>query len=428
LIDRLLDSPEYADFWTLKWSDVLRSNSKRLNEIGVLKFHRWIYEAMLNDLPADEFARTLLTAEGNVYESPAANYWRACTDPLDAAETTAQLFLGIRIQCAKCHNHPFERWTQDNYYGIGAAFTRVGRKDGPLPEDEVIFNSNAGEITQPRTGKTMKVHLLLTGDVDVPQDEDRREVIAEWLTAPENPFFAKAIVNRVWGHLFGTGIVDPVDDFRDSNPPSNAPLLTELARQFAQHGYSRKWLITMIMGSETYQRTARSNQFNADDERYGSHFVPRMLSAEQLLDAISEVTGVPESFAGVPAGMRATQLPEPPKDHEFLKAFGQPQREMACECERSSESNLSQALQMINGPTVHEKLRSDAGQIKTLLDAGRPDEEIVKEFYLSALCREPSEAEWGAAQKHLQSSEDRRLALEDICWAVLNTKEFLFQH
>ena len=428
LIDELLNMPEYASFWGLRWADVLRTTSGKLKPEGVAKFNRWIYEGVLNDVPMDEFAYELLTASGSVFENPAANYWRASRDPNDATETTAQLFLGIRIQCAKCHNHPFERWTQDNYYGIGAAFTRVGRKEGLRPEDEIIFNQNSGENKQPRTGETMKVHLLLSGDVDVPSEDDRREVFAAWLTSPNNPFFAKAVVNRVWGHLFGKGIVEPVDDFRDSNPPSNAPLLNELAQQFAQHGYSRKWLIREIMNSQTYQRTARANEFNADDETYNSHYVPRMLSAEQLLDAVSEVTGVPESFAGVPVGTRATELPEPPKDHEFLKAFGQPQREMACECERSSESNLSQALQMINGPTVHEKLRSDNGRIKALIDAGKTDDEIVTELYFRAFGREPSETEREAASNHISSSEDRRMALEDVCWAVLNTKEFLFQH
>jgi hypothetical protein len=428
LIERLLDTPGHASFWALRWADVLRTTSRKLEPAGVAKFNRWIYEGVLSDKPMDQFARELLTASGSVFENPAANYWRVSRDPTDATESTAQLFLGIRIQCAKCHNHPFERWTQDNYYGIGAAFARVGRKDGSLPDDEIIFTLPTGEITQPRTGETMPVHLLLTGDVVVPPDEDRRDVFAEWLTAPENPFFARAIVNRVWGHLFGRGIVEPVDDFRDSNPPANAPLLDELAQQYVRHGYSRKWLVRTIMNSEAYQRSAIPNEFNADDDRYGSQFVPRMLSAEQLLDAISAVTGVPEEFASVPLGTRATQLPEPPRNHEFLKAFGQPQREMACECERTNESNLSQALQMINGPTVHEKLRSGEGRIARLLDEGQSDEQIVAEFYLAALSRPPTTAEWQAACNHLQASEDRRTGLEDICWAVLNTKEFLFQH
>jgi hypothetical protein len=429
LIDRLLNSGEHAAFWSLKWADVLRVNTGNIKAPGVAKFNRWLYDSVYTDQPMDEFARELLTASGSVYENPAANYWRASRDPTDATETTAQLFLGIRIQCAKCHNHPFERWTQDNYYGIGAAFARVGRKAVPAIDDEVIFTKPDGEVKQPRTGETMKVHLLLEGDVDVAAEVDRRTVFADWLTQPDNPFFARSLVNRMWGHLLGRGLVEPVDDFRDSNPPSNAALLDELARQFIAEGYSRKWLLRTVMNSHTYQRSARTNAFNAEDDLYCSHARTRMLSAEQLLDAICTVTGVPEKFAGVPPGSRATQLPEPPTDNYFLKVFGQPQRQMACECERSNESNLAQALQMINGPTVHNKLRDDAGRIKQLLDAGKSDEEIIRELYLSAVSREPTSDELAAALGHVSAaSENRRWALEDIGWAVLNTKEFLFQH
>ncbi len=428
LIDELLESRDHAAFWALKWADVLRVNSGKINPQGVAKFNRWIYEGVLNDQPMDDFARELLTASGSVFEHPAANYWRASREPTDATETTAQLFLGVRIQCAKCHNHPFERWSQDNYYGIAAAFARIGRKNGPTPNDEVIFMQDGGDVTQPRTGQTMKVHLLLKGDVDVPADEDRREVFAEWLTQPDNPFFARATVNRIWGHLMGRGIVDPVDDFRDSNPPSNAKLLDELAQQFVEHGYSRKWAIRAIMNSATYQRSSRTVDLNKDDEIYFSHATTRMLTAEQLLDAICAVTSVAESFPGVPAGTPATQLPEPPKDNYFLKIFGQPQREMACECERSSESNLSQALQMINGPTVHNKLRDDNGRINQMIVAGKSDDEIITALYLSAVCRTPSTAELEASKKHIAASENRRFGLEDVGWAVLNSKEFLFQH
>ncbi len=429
LIDALLDSPDYASFWALKLADVLRSNSGNLKPVGVAKFQQWLYESVYRDQPMDEFARELLTAGGSVYENPPASYWRASREPSDATETTAQLFLGVRIQCAKCHNHPFERWTQDNYYGIAAAFARVGRKNSPDADDEIIFVKPDGEVTQPRTGQTMKVHLLLSGDVDVPPEVDRRQVFADWLTRPDNPFFARSLVNRFWGHLLGRGIVEPVDDFRDSNPPTNVPLLDELARQFVAHGYSRKWLLRTILNSHTYQRSARTNPFNAEDDLYFSHAATRMLTAEQLLDSICAVTGVPEKFDGAPAGFRATQLLEPPTDNYFLKVFGQPQRQMACECERSNESNLAQALQMINGPTVHNKLRDDSGRIKKLLDAGRSDEEIIRELYLAAVCREPTTAELAAAQQHLAAAgENRRWALEDIGWAILNTKEFLFQH
>ena len=429
LVDQLLDADDFASFWTLKWGDVLRSNSKKLKLVGVHKFRRWIYDSIRTDKPVDQFALQLLTASGSVYENPAANYWRASRDANDATETTAQLFLGIRIQCAKCHNHPFERWTQDNYYGIAAAFTRVGRKNGPLnAEDEVIFPQQSGEIKQPRTGQTMKVHLLLKGDVDVPNEQDRREVFSKWLTSRENPFFAKAAVNRIWGHLMGRGIVEPVDDFRDSNPPSNARLLDELSRQFVEHGFSRKWAVRTIMRSRLYQLSSHTNEFNKDDEIYSSHAIARLLSAEQLLDSICAVTDVPEKFKGMPLGTRAVELADPPTDHYFLKIFGQPQREMACQCERSSESNLSQALQMINGPVVHNKLRDDNGRIARMIRQDKPDDEIIRTIYLAAVCREPVEEELLASKKHIANSKDHRQALEDVGWAVLNSKEFLFQH
>ena len=428
LVDQLLASHDFASYWSLKWGDILRSNSKKLKTVGVYKFRRWIYESVYSDKPLDQFAQELLTANGSVYENPAANYWRASRDPNDAVETTAQLFLGIRIQCAKCHNHPFERWSQDNYYGIAAAFARIGRKPGVDADDEIIFGAAAGDVKQPRTGQTMKVHLLLKGDVDVPADQDRRSVFATWLTAADNPFFAKASVNRIWGHLMCRGIVEPVDDFRDSNPPSNTPLLEKLASQFVKRNYSRKWVIRTIMQSRLYQLSSRKNKFNSDDEIYNSHATTRLLSAEQLLDAICDVTGVPETFKGVPAGTRATELPDPPTDHYFLKIFGQPQREMACQCERSNESNLSQALQMINGPVVHNKLRADNGRIALMVKENKTDEEIVTRLYLAALARKPAQAEIDAAKKHIAASKDRRLAMEDVGWAILNSKEFLFQH
>jgi Protein of unknown function (DUF1553)/Protein of unknown function (DUF1549) len=429
LVDELVDSPDAAEFWTLKWCDILRANSKKLEPTGVRKFHRWVYESVLADKPLDQFARELLTARGSVFENPAANYWRASRDPQDATETTAQLFLGIRIQCAKCHNHPFERWSQDNYYGIAAAFARVGRKTGGNAKDEeVVFAENSGEIQQPRTGQTMKVHLLLKGDVKVPDNVDRREVFAKWLTDPANPFFAKTCVNRIWGQLMGRGIVDPVDDFRDSNPPSNAPLLDELTHQFVQHGDSAKWVIRTIMNSRVYQLSSRKNDFNKDDEIYFSHANTRMLTAEQLLDGICAVTGVPEAYAGQPKGTRAVDLPDPPTDNYFLKIFGQPQREMSCQCERSTESNLSQALQMINGPVVHNKLRDESGRIPQMLKSGKTDDNIIQSLYLTALSRLPAAEEVSASKAHIARSSDRRQALEDIGWAILNCKEFLFQH
>ncbi len=428
VVNRLLDGPDYAHFWSMKWGDLLRCNSRRLTATGVHKFRRWLFDVVSTDKPINEFAYELLTAQGSTMQNPAANYWRASRDEIDATETTAQLFLGIRIQCAKCHNHPFEKWTQDDYYGIAAAFHRVGRKVAKLPNDEFIFVKAAGEVKQPRTGATMKVRLLLQGSVDVPDDQDRRTVFAEWLTGPANPFFAKSVANRVWGHIMGRGIVEPVDDFRDSNPPSNPELLAILAEELVKSGYSTKHIIRMIMNSRVYQLSSQRNDFNADDEIYFSHATTRMLTAEQLLDGICRVTGVAETFKGMPVGTRAIDLVDPPTGHKFLQVFGQPQRELPCECERSTDSNLSQALQLINGPVVHNKIRSENGHLHQWIKAGKSDQEIISLLYLTALSREPVEAEVQTSLRHIAANSDHTSALEDVAWAVINSKEFLFQH
>jgi len=428
LIDRLLERPEFAEFWALKWGDLLRIRNIKVSPGGVHKFNRWLVAAWRDNMPYDEFARQLLTAEGSTFVNPPANYFRTATETNDCTETTSQLFLGIRIQCAKCHNHPFERWSQDNYYGIGAFFNRVQRKPGVNPDEQVIWVARAGEVTQPRTGQQMKPWLPLKGDADLPGEDDRRQAFVDWLTKPENPFFAKVEVNRLWGHLFGRGIVEPVDDFRDSNPPSSAALISALADDFVTNGYDRKRVIRTILNSRTYQLSSRKNEFNSADVKYFSHANTRLLSAEQLLDAICRVSGIAEKFAGLPAGTRATQLPSPDVESDFLKVFGQPARETACQCERSTDSNLSQALQMINGPLVHSKVRDDKNRLRSLVSAGKSNEDIVSELYLAALCREPSEGEMAAATKHIANAGDRFRGLEDVCWAVLNANEFLFQH
>jgi hypothetical protein len=428
LIDALLERPEFAEFWALKWGDLLRIRNIKVSVGGVHKFNRWLVAAWRDNMPYDEFARQLLTAEGSTYVNPPANYFRTATETNDCTETTSQLFLGIRIQCAKCHNHPFERWSQDNYYGIGAFFNRVQRKAGSNPEEQVIWVARAGEVTQPRTGQQMKPWLPLKGDADLPGEDDRRQAFVDWLIKPENPFFAKVEVNRLWGHLLGRGIVEPVDDFRDSNPPSSASLIAALADDFAKNGYDRKRVIRTILNSRTYQLSSRKNDFNSTDVKYFSHANTRLLSAEQLLDAICRVTSISEKFAGLPAGTRATQLPSPDVESDFLKVFGQPARETACQCERSTDSNLSQALQMINGPLVHSKVRDDKNRLRSLVTAGKSNEEIVSELYLAALCRQPSEPEMAAATKHIANAGDRLRGLEDVCWAVLNANEFLFQH
>jgi len=430
LIDSLLERPEYADFWALKWSDLLRVSTAKISATGVQKFRHWILTAIRENMPYDQFARELLTSTGSTYQNPPANYFRTAADTDDCTETTSQLFLGIRIQCAKCHNHPFERWSQDNYYGIGAFFNRVQRKSTSKDKETetIVWVARKGEVTQPRTGKQMKPWLPLTGEAELAGEEDRRHMFVDWLRQADNPFFAQAEVNRIWGYLIGRGIVEPVDDFRASNPPSNEELLEALAKDFIAHGFDRKHMIRTILNSRTYQLSSRKNDFNTNDEKYFSHARTRLLTAEQLLDAICQVTAVDEKYTGLPSGTRATQLPSPDVNNSFLKVFGQPPREMACSCERSSESNLSQALQMINGPLVHGKLRAENNRLRKLAAAGKSDAEVIEELYLAALCRTPSQTELDAATRHIAAQSDRLQGLEDVCWAVLNAKEFLFQH
>jgi hypothetical protein len=427
VIENLLDRPEFYDFWALKFADILRSNGRLIQPKGAYVFHRWIRSALERQMPMDRFVRELLTTDGSTYSNPAANYYRVSRDPENAVETTAQLFLGVRIQCAKCHNHPFERWTQDDYYGFAAFFSQVGRKKGNLPDEEIVYSTRSGEVHQPRSGKQMKPKALGGPTLDEPKS-NRRVQLASWLTGPENPFFARSLVNRVWFHLVGRGIVEPVDDFRDSNPASNDELLDGLTGSFIKSGYSLKSLIRTILQSRTYQLSAQANPFNSEDNLYFSHAITKLLPAEVLLDAISTVTGTPTSFEGLPRGARATQIPDGKMDNPFLKTFGRPARELACECERESDSNLSQALQLIGGATVNGKLHDDNGRMAQLTKSGRSPEEITKELYLVALGRQPNTSELAVAIKHLKAGKDLRSAIEDLGWVLINSKEFLFRH
>jgi hypothetical protein len=432
LIDHLTTLPEFADFWALKWADVLRSNRKTIQLKGSVGLQLWLRDRIARNVPFDEVVTELLIASGNTHANPPANYYRVAKDPQSLAEATAQLFLGVRMQCAKCHNHPFERWTQDDYYGMAAWFARVQQKPAygqPNPAGaEVVVIARDGEVTQPRTGQVMKPHFPGGGDADVPPAADRRAVFAKWLTTPGNPFFAKSVVNRVWFHLTGKGIVDPVDDFRESNPASNDELLNALAQSFEQSGYDLHQLVRTIMRSRTYQLSAVPNEWNKDDTRYFSHATTKLLTAEQLLDALCDVTGVPEKFPGLPAGTRAIQLPDGEVNHPFLKAFGQPARELACECERESDGNLGQALQLINGPTVNDKVRNPNNRLGVLLSAGKSERDILDELYYAAMSRPPYPDETEVALAHVAKAEDKRKAWEDVLWAIVNTREFLFRH
>lgn len=430
LIESTLDRPEFYDFWTLKFADILRSNGRLIQPKGAYVYNRWIRDRLERDEPIDSFVRDLLTADGSTFKNPAANYYRVSRDPENSVETTAQLFLGVRIQCAKCHNHPFERWTQDDYYGFAAFFSGVRHKKGSLDDEEVVFESGGGEVRQPRSGRVMKPKAL--GGPEYADGggapRSRRVRLAGWLTSSENPFFAKSLVNRIWYHIMARGIVEPVDDFRDSNPPSNDELLDGLAAEFVKGGFHLKPLIRLIVSSRTYQASARTCKLNADDSIYFSHSYTKLLPAEVLLDAISTLTGSSTSFNGLPRGARATQIPDGKMENAFLKTFGRPARELACECERESDSNLSQALQLIGGETVNGKLRDDAGRLAKLAASDKTPEAITRELYEIALSREPNATELAAAVKHLSSGSNRRQAVEDLGWVLINSKEFLFRH
>ena len=465
LIDHLLERPEYADFWAYKWLDLLRSNRLTLQIAGSHLYRQWLRGHVEHNTPWSEVARELLTASGSTFSNPPANYYRGTydgksgvaltRDPQALAETTAQLFFGVRMQCAQCHNHPFERWTQDDYYHMVAWFAQLKAKPDPvhpggpprayvwqLREDAlVIYSTRSGEVTQPRTGKQMVPKIMGVPAPIIPPGKDRRDVLADLVTAADNPFFARATVNRLWFHLLGKGIVDPPDDFRDSNPSANDALLDALARDFVEHKFDMKHIIRTIVLSRTYQLGTHGNSTNQEDNKYFSHalVMRKRLPAEVLLDAICVATGVPEKFTGVPEGTRAVQLPDGQviftggayaswDRHPFLKAFGQPARELSCECEREGDVNLARVLELKNGAFLQRKIQTPDNRLGNLLARNLPERDILDELFLATLSRPPHSAEARAALDLVEKAADKRAAWEAVQWALLNTNEFLLRH
>ena len=437
LVDELLARPEFALFWSQKWGDLLRVSRKQIGLNSVFKYSQWLQAAISNNMPYDQFARELLTASGSTITSPAGNYYRTAGDTMDAMESTAQLFMGTRIQCAKCHNHPFERWTQSNYYGLASFFNRVERRKTDQPEEVILWSRSSGEVHHPADGRVMKPWVPVTGELEIANTADRRRALAKWLTSPGNPFFARVEVNRIWAQVMGRGIVEPFDDFRDSNPPANGPLLDALAQDFVDHNFDRMHILRTILNSRTYQTDSRPNDFNRDDEKYFSHYMPRQLTAEQLVDSLGQVAGRPKQFGLVAPDTKATWLPAPdllPHDRsklgevDFLKVFGQPERQSVCECDRGDDSSLGQALELLNGNFINQLLTDENNRLHQNIRAGRSTEEIIVELYRLALSRHPSESELDHSLAYAESHADKARALEDICWAIINKDEFLFQH
>jgi hypothetical protein len=453
LIDRLLASEGYVEFQTLRWADLLRVEDKTLDTKGVQVYHHWIRDSVSRDKPLNQFAAEIIAAKGSTYTEPPSNFYRALRTPEERSESVAQVFLGIRLQCAKCHNHPFDRWTQDDYYGWTNFFARIDykilenrRRDQndkhEFNGEQIVFLLDQGDVKNPTTGQ--KVGLRFLGDVQSSAPTatqagsgDRLQVLANWLRSPDNRRFAATQANRIWFQLMGTGIVDPVDDFRATNPPSNPELLEFLTTEFVRNDYSVRELMRLILNSTTYQLSAQSNSTNAQDEVLFSHVVPRRLSAEQTLDAIGQVLQTSVAFGGHPKGTRAVQLmgvrngghrySRPENGDLFLSLFGKPGRLQTCECERTTETTLAQTMEMVTGEVITELLSADDNSIQRSVSSDQSTSEFLDELFWSAVSRAPTTDELQRLEAHVLASENRMSGLQDAVWAVLNSNEFLLR-
>ncbi|NBV21314.1 MAG: DUF1553 domain-containing protein [Proteobacteria bacterium] len=430
LVTALLDRKEYADYWAGIWGDVLRNKRRNGEEHkrGTFAFAAWIQDSMAQNKPYDQFVREILTAQGNVSDNPTVVWYREVRNTVHQVNDTAQLFLGTRVSCANCHNHPYEKMTQDDYWGMAAFFSRLGVKQGEVSSENAIFVRKDGETRQPRTGKTMKPKGLGGPAYDQVRGEDPRAKLADWMAEPTNPYFSRALVNRIWAHYLGVGLVEGVDDMRLTNPPSNPALLDALAKDFVAHKFDLKQLMRTIMTSQVYGLSATPNSDNHTDKQNYARYFPRRLPAQALLDAVDTVTGSTEKYAGFPLGTRAIELPDEFVPSYFLDVFGRSKRETACECERSYAPNLAQSLHLMNSPEIQSKISDAKGNAAKLAESKRPNAEIMAELYLRAFSRPPSEDELAESVKRLAATTDRRAFLEDFTWMLVNSKEFVFNH
>ncbi|MFN0172406.1 MAG: DUF1549 domain-containing protein [Bryobacteraceae bacterium] len=426
LVDALLRRPEYADFWALYWGDHLNNTKQLLYNKGPYVFTRWLHDAFRRNLPYDEFARELLTSSGPMFDSAAANFYPLMKKEMDLASITSQLFLGVSIECARCHNHPLEKWKQDDFNGMAAFFSQVRYKNGtgPRNNERTLYVDFERHFQNPDT-KRGYWPKPLGGDVLTPDGStDRRELLADWMTSPRNPFFARAVVNRMWRNFMGRGLVEPVDDFRDTNPATNAPLLNALAQDFIDHRFDLHHLIRRITASRAYQLSSIARPGNEQDKMAYSRRYPRRLTAEQLLDSISLATGVPEQFTSLYPGTRAAQLPEPEIESYFLEVFDRPSRQIICE--RKQPPTLNQALHLISGDTIQTKITDARGVLSRWKE--QPAESVVEEMYLRTLSRYPDAAERGMAKTAIAKASSPPRGYEDVFWALLNSREFLYNH
>jgi uncharacterized protein DUF1549/uncharacterized protein DUF1553/Big-like domain-containing protein len=433
LIDKLLERDEFVDYWAYKWSDLLLVSSRRLNSTAMWAFYNWIRDSVHENKPWDRFAREIFTSSGSSRQNGALNYFALHKDPIDLAENATEAFLGQRITCARCHNHPLEKWTQIQYFEMVNLFARVGLKSGSEAGEDIIFAKDSGDVMHPRLLKPLPPTPLDGKSIPVDSPIDRRIVFANWLTSPENPYFARALVNRVWANFMGRGIVNPVDDLRATNPASNEELIAAVTKDFADHRYDVKYLIRTIMSSGAYQLSSESNAANQTDDIFYSKYIIKRLPAEVILDAYSQVTGVSSPYSGYPAGTRAMQLPDTQVKSQFLTVFGRPARNICDASERSLDPTIAQALHVINGDALNKKLAAPDGYVSLFLKLGLSDARILEHVFLSAFSRYPSESEKSNLLATLEkargnSRDSHRQALEDMLWALLTSKEFLFNH
>ncbi|MBI1375107.1 MAG: DUF1549 domain-containing protein [Phycisphaera sp.] len=431
LIDRLLDSPEYADYFSNKWASILRNKRSQYNQETNYLFHEWLRSALAQNMPYDEMVRGVLTASGDPTFNPAVSWYNQVTKIDEQVEDTAQLFLGVRIQCARCHHHPFEKWSQDDYYGLAAFFSQVGRKPGLNKDESLIYHKRGTpQAKNPNSGVDLKPTGLGGEPLNLKPDVDPRNKLVDWMAAPNNPFFAKSLVNRYWKHFFGRGLVDPEDDMRETNPPTNPALLKALADDFIKSGFDLKHVVRTICSSKTYQFSANPNTYNIADTQSFSRYYPKRLNAEVLLDSIDQMNGTRTDFNGMPIGAKAVQIP----DHGgvnsyFLTVFGRPAGASACECERTIDASLAQSLHLLNSQDIYNKLtQGRARELNNKKDV-KPEDKIT-ELYMRAFSRPPTSAEMNVAIAHINKAEDKdkQAAYEDVIWALINTKEFLFNH
>ncbi|MBI3876846.1 MAG: DUF1553 domain-containing protein, partial [Verrucomicrobia bacterium] len=442
LVDRLLASPDYAEYFANKWSSLLRN--KRVqpqHQRGTYAFWNWIRDSFADNKPYDQFAQEIVAASGDVQQNPPVAWFRQLREPQAQMEDVAQLFLGTRLQCAQCHHHPYEKWSQQDYYQFAAFFSQVGRKAGAQPGEEVIFHRRGTATAQnKKTREAVKPAGLGSEVLNLTPDDDPRQSLADWMSRRDNPFFAKSLVNRYWKHFFNRGLVEPEDDLRETNPAVNPELLNALAEDFVSSGYDLKRLVRTLTTSRTYQLSAVPNEFNAVDKQNFSRYYPKRLTAEVLFDAVNTLVKADSKFDGLPVGTRAVALPDNSFNAAsyFLTVFGRPDSASACECERQQDASLAQSLHLLNARDIQEKLAADTGRAALLAADPRGDAEKIRELYLRASSREPDSEELETARAYLEKKiKDKdgqevpipkRQAYEDILWALLNTKEFLFNH